>query len=304
MGWFPPITHHFRRIPKAQNPHQLSKIQKRTQRFKSGDVHRVRMQRESNIIPPIPNQASIRLDETPPSSSSALSTSLLSPLEKALMKSDFLSKVEQMKVLTDEQKEELIAEAVREVREPRICVDRGVMAFELSPEEAVIAPCDVDLNPAAVSVTLHAAHNWKRSVSIAKLTPVYGVKEDKPFVVTAPFKPVGLDEGHISKIMKSCHSIFKKIRNKALFGSDADEIARKASKLNLSPSAGTTKPSASNCSPSDGLPEGMDIDNLQPERPVTPGKKVTFAHDTPMNSGQSHKDLMDLSEFSDAREGA
>jgi hypothetical protein len=87
-----------------------------------------------------------------------------------------------MKVLTDEPKEELIAEAAREIRELRICVGRGVMVFELSPEEAVIAACDVDLNPAAVSVTLQAAQNWKRSVSLAKLTPVYGVKEDKPFV--------------------------------------------------------------------------------------------------------------------------
>jgi hypothetical protein len=113
-----------------------------------------------------------------------------------------------------------------------------------------------------------------------------------------------MDEGHIVKIMKSCHSIFKRIRKKALFGTDADNFARKASKLNLSPpAAGKNKPSASNCSASDVLPEGMDVGNLQPERPVTPGKEVTFVHDTPMNPGQIHQDLMDLSEFGDYREG-
>jgi hypothetical protein len=100
-----------------------------------------------------------------------------------------------------------------------------------------------------------------------------------------------LDEGHITKIMKSCHSNFKRIRNKAFFGIEADDIARKASKLNLfPPAAGKTKPSASNFSPSDVLPEGMDVGNLQPERPVTPAKEVTFVHDTPRNPGSSRPD--------------
>jgi hypothetical protein len=139
MNWFP--FHHHR--DQARNPNHLKRVQKRTQNFKSGEVQHKKEARVLSDIISVPNQDSIRLEETITDKSSSVLTTpnLMQPIP------NFLEVIAKMTKDSTIQKDELEREASATGKPfPRICVDRGVLQSEASLDDIVLPSTNVDLS--------------------------------------------------------------------------------------------------------------------------------------------------------------
>jgi hypothetical protein len=230
MNWFPP--HHHR--DQARNPNQLKRVQKRTQNFKSGEVQR---KKEARVLPDVlsvPNQDSIRLEETITDKNSSVQPFIRSTTPNLMQPiPNFLEVIAKMTKESTIQKDELEREASATGKPfPRICVDRGVLQSEASLDDIVLPSTNVDLCPSTLFVTRRFAENI-RCVSLKDMNPCFGVKEPKLYANPSPLSFGGLKTSQIEKIAKVTHYVFKKQRSKSK-ATEQDDLARKTENLKIS----------------------------------------------------------------------
>jgi hypothetical protein len=292
MNWFPSPPPHWG--GRNKNPNQLKRVQKRTQNFKSGDVNRKKEDRSRADIPSLPNHDKIRLDVIQ-SKDSKESSPTFSTTPTLI---DFSAIITKMTTETAAQKDELEKEAALTGNLfPRICVDRGVLNSECSPEDPTNPHLNIDFTPASISVTRFFSENI-RSVFIRDPKPSFGRKDIKVYANPIPFSFGGLKTNQIEKIVRNTHYNYKKLRQKAK-AAEQDELARKAQ--NISISSGNSEmiplkatPSISNAECNS---ESSSTSQILQGRETPSEMEMTFHANAVPSSARDEDDDMDLTEF-------
>jgi len=295
MNWFP-IPQQQHRMRKHKTPSQLKRIQKRTEKFKSGETIKLANNRIQNSVESIPNHDQIRLDES----------SISSPAIYPLMQEDFRSMVLQMQVLSNLQKEELHLEAQNKgLSFPRICIDQGVICFENELDDQDIIPYNMHFVPLSLSVSINRSEGWKRTVTFNGTSSIFGEKPERVFASIVPLNLGGLANAQIKRIVRDFST--KKLGKKSRMDVDSDELARKASEMKL-----TTVPSTEMTFLNRGSINHEKILSIETavNLDIPPSKNMQFHFsETPSSerhneytmdissSGSQDDDTMDMSEF-------
>jgi hypothetical protein len=265
MPWYPPMPPPFPRRNKT--PHQLKRIQNRTEKFKSGEVKR--FHKNFNHEPLIPSQDKIRL-EVPNQSVHNPSTSdnschltpatVIIPSTCSVSGNEIIpTKADHMKQLSLAQKLEMNALALKNNQLfPPIVINRGVLASELFHPDEPLPVGEIPFNPSSMIVSYS---DGIRAVRILEDQVIYGPQSEKTYIPSSPPQAAGLSMGHINRIL---YKAFQKKKDKKkqkvleLFSYGTEEIVHKAAKMKLSKDQDVVSPIHFS---SDDIPEGMDTNN-------------------------------------------
>jgi len=262
---------------KIKSFKQLQKVQKRTNRYKTGEVHRKRISRFPETITSIPSQDEIRQEE---------------PGVIELSNSIDKSWLNKMQKSSQDQKESLLREAAIEGRLPRVCVDRGVLQSEISADDPLMTSGDLDFDPSSVRLTLLRNKDWEREAKICKLDSIYGELKDKIYVSPSFSNCKGWENSHLQKVRKLSSQYFKNsifLPSKNCF---TDELASKTAQIKLS-SKVTKKRKVIARIPMPRIPETMEVDI--PLVQSVNGMEITLP--APVSLPPSNDEYMGLADY-------
>jgi len=271
---------------KPKTPHQLARVQKRTLKFKTGEVRNKSFRNNNNSVPQVPDPNENWSDDAPPS-----------PTPTVIVDSEDLKWYDKLLKDSQQQKLELCEEAKALGFElPRKCVNRGVQFSEMTTGDLVYPPGDIPFDPKSVQVTLNRERRWARVSEVKSNDPVYGEPNKKDYVIATPNNSAGFTDGHLKRLKKETVWIFRS----TLFGNTAEDISQQCSKLNIgskSRNKGNCSKSSLNTTPpltDDKIPESK---NLISSADLNASPGMEFFSSSVISSVPRDEDIMDLSEI-------